>query len=515
MFRTFLSVVAMCVWVAGCSCNNRPPGDCGDAGCLEDGGSNGAAGGVGPGGTGGGDTPGSAGGDAGGSAAGGEAGGGSGVSGGQGGAGGSSSGGGSSGGTAPSGGGAGAVDAGAADVCDEIARRECDFFIRCVASGSVFGGTTTNRVNAQVPASQRAVCESSRKERCQQLQAGAARGRLSINALALRQCLDAAFPVASCTREQNVALTACDDSSFVTPLGANGALCTSNNECAQGYCQRAPQQDCGSCRPYANDGGAFSFCGNDNPCAPGTYCRNAMCAPYAGVDAGCGGFNPECAPGFTCAGSGLNRVCQRQKAEGESCVKGREECLRTTDAVQLVCATLAGGIDRCVKRYNVLPRGICNSGETIDGVTGPNCLDTEYCNAGLCELKRTQGQPCGDMDDTCEFGTRCSQNMCTAYRDVGQSCTNSGQCKALLSCAGGGIIGGMGTCQPSLAPVGGACQGFGNDSPDCVFGAYCPFMPGGMPMCMPSKPNGQTCSQDDECSGGSCNLGMCANACWK
>jgi len=272
---------------------------------------------------------------------------------------------------------------------------------------------------------------------------------------------------------------------------------------------------------YLNPDGGTAACGNNAQCAPGTFCRVGagpdLCVPLGGADAGCSS-TAQCAAGYVCPNTGgAIRTCTFGKLEGETCVKGRSECYRSNSTdFELICATQPGvtdgGADRCFKRFNTAPGGFCNTAETGGGIpVGPSCLENEYCNAGLCEPRRAAGMPCGNSNDVCQSGSRCLAGICTAYGDVGASCTGSDQCKALLYCSGGGV-GSTGTCQPFLAFAGGMCSTNPNGFPQCTNQTYCPGQ--GMQTCVAQKPNGQTCMNATECLNGSCN-GACTNACWK
>ncbi len=374
----------------------------------------------------------------------------------------------------------------------------------------------TSRPNNIAPSTQRARCEASRRDECRVQQAGAERGRRAFNLTAVRACLEAQFPQASCLRNRNLALTACDVGAFTIPLAAPGALCTASEECAGGTCSIVSGL-CGQCVPFANPDGGAAPCGAAAACAPGTFCRAAagpdLCAPQGGADAGCSSTN-ECRSGFVCPNTG-SRTCTLGKLEGETCIKGRTECFRSSSTdFELLCATGPlfpdGGADRCVKRFNTTAGGFCNTSETGAGIpTGPSCLDTEYCNNGLCEPRRAAPQPCGTNTEVCQAGARCVQGICTPYGDVGASCSSNDQCKALLYCAGA-TMGSMGTCQALFSVAGGLC--INGAFPSCTSASYCPGT--GMQTCVGQKPNGQVCMTSVECLNGSCN-GACGNACWR
>jgi hypothetical protein len=553
MSRILALSLAALVSVAGCTCSNfAPVDDCNGVPCVDGGGggSPGTGGGTTAGGSAGGDAGGSvAGGDAGGSTAGGDAGGsvaggaaggsvaggaaGGSVAGGTaggsiaGGAAGGSVAGGAAGGSVAGGaaggsvaGGGSASDGGVYDFCGEVARRECDFYIRCLAAGTLFGDTVTGRTNNVVPASQRSLCEARRREECRIQQAGAERGRRVTNLTALRTCLDAQFPSSSCARDRNAALSVCDATAFTTPLATAGSVCTGDEECTRSFCNiPGATAVCGVCTRFSNPDGGTANCTRTEQCAPGTFCRQGQCSPVGLADAGCGSTS-DCAPGYVCPASTGGpfgpRVCELGKLEGALCVKGRNDCYRSSPTdFELLCATQPGatdGGDRCFKRFNTMPGGFCNTADTNNGSPpGPNCLDTEYCNSGLCETRRAVGLACGTNSEVCQAGSRCVSGICTAYGDVGATCTASDQCKALLYC-NATTPGGMGTCQPFLSVIGGPCSN--NGFPSCTSGSFCPGQ--GMQTCVAQKPNGQACTvtNSEECLNGGCNA-VCGNACWR
>jgi hypothetical protein len=539
--RLHVLSVAVALVAAGCSCNNfAPVDDCNGVPCPDGGGggTSGTGGGA-AGGTAGGDAGGTAaGGDAGGMAAGGDAGGmaaggdaGGATAGGSaggmaaggmaaGGAAGGMAAGGSAGGMTAGGaaGGATSVDGGAYDFCGEIARRECDYLIRCTTTpSSAFGNDY--RPNNLVASSQRVACEAREREACEEGQAGFARGRTQVNLTALRTCLDAAFPSGSCQRDQNLVLTACDQGQFTTGAVADGGLCTSDIECTRGFCFATGGAACGTCRGYANpDAGTGANCTRDSMCAPGTYCRIlgggfGTCQQRVAADAGCTS-TASCQLGLICPDPTSNsRTCQPGKPEGALCVKGRLECARTAGDFELLCATEFtpdGGVDRCTRRFNTQPGRPCNTGEQVQGAgvpAGPSCLDSEYCENGLCATRRAVGMPCGTNSEACVAGARCVQGVCAATSDQGGPCGSGADCRSLLSCTGN-------MCQPSFVGVGVMCSL--NGAPTCIPGAYCPFtMPGMQASCVAQKANGQVCMGDRECLSGDCAGGMCTNVCWR
>ncbi|MCA2976683.1 MAG: hypothetical protein INH37_00210, partial [Myxococcaceae bacterium] len=253
----------------------------------------------------------------------------------------------------------------------------------------------------------------------------------------------------------------------------------------------------------------------DEMCAAGTYCRTqrggGTCQPRIAADGGCSS-TASCQEGLVCTNANV-RTCQPGKPEGAPCVKGRLECARTRSANELLCATdftPDGGVDRCVKRFNTLPNRACNTSEQVQGITlpvGPSCLDTEFCENGLCAARRAIGQPCGSNSEACVAGARCSQGVCVATGSQGATCAQGADCRSLLACTSG-------TCQPSIVGAGVMCTV--NGTPTCIESAYCPLPGGGMQAsCVPLKPNGQTCLGDRECRGGDCAGGVCANLCWR
>jgi len=542
--RYLLLTAAVALAMSGCSCNNAVP-DCGGQLCPDGGEGGGTGGGSAGGGTGGGDLGGGAGGGTGGGAVGGGTGGGDdgGLGGGTGGGddgglgggtGGGAVGGGAGGGAAGGGTGGGTVDAGIPNICATLAARKCDYGIRCKTDTN--DALNQNRGNDGVATGQRADCiaQQLNTPECLVGSANVSLGRATLDQAALTACIDAAYPTGtSCVRDLNEVAARCGAAKYIAPASAAGALCTSDTECVNGFCNIPMGAVCGTCSTYLNDGGAGPNCLRDSQCDPSrSYClgadnnaQNQPCQPYTAMGALCSTSitqftqQEECGPGDVCAGTGTLAQfrCAVGKAEGQACTKGRFECFRTgRGRVDLVCATMTNpdggvtGVDVCVKQYNTAAAGLCNNGETIVGQGfGPYCLETEFCSGGLCTPRRAQAQPCTSTD-MCMPGLRCSGNVCQAFRDDGQSCNASGDCRNLLACmnAAGGNV-----CGPVLAPLLAPCGNISGQQVRCAEG-YCETMGPNNGTCQPLKPDGATCAGAAQCASFTCTAGMCGVACW-
>ncbi len=416
------------------------------------------------------------------------------------------------------------VDAGVnpTNVCLDVAKKKCDFYIRCRTDQVDSQG----RNNDQVAAGERSKCEAlyANERGCNVGAAGWANGRANLNAVKYAACIDALYPAASCTRDLNDAQNKCGNNAFFTPATVAGGTCTSDGECINGWCQISTGSICGTCQAWLNADGGMTSCVRDAQCDPTrSFCfggdtspQNQPCRAYTAVDAGCTFFSvnqEECGPGNVCAatspGFNNNPKCLPAKLENATCIKGRAECFRAgRSRVDLTCATDSQGFETCQKQFNTTAGGRCLTGETFGGGTPPSgtfCLETEFCSSGICANRRPAGQVCNSVDQ-CQAGLRCSGGTCTAFLDVDAGCTSSDACKNQLNCNTG-----TSTCQPGLAVVGGACSG-GNNGIACAEG-FCGQA--AVTVCTALLADGQVCNNFAQCQSYSCVAGTCAKACWK
>ena len=413
-------------------------------------------------------------------------------------------------------------------VCLDVAKRKCDFFIRCKADQDEF--TTTARPNDSVAPGERAKCEAlfANERACNVGAAGWTAGRAILDPVKYAACVDAAYPANSCARDLNDVATKCAAAQFVTAATAPGGNCTSDGECIKGWCNIPGNNAiCGTCQTWLNADAGTQNCQRDSQCDPSrSFCfgsdttpQNQPCRSYTNPDAGCvfaSTNQEECGPNHVCAATGPGMfnppsACLTGKLENAPCTKGRWECFRSgRGRYDLVCATDSQGFDTCQKQFNAVAGGRCGTGETAPGfngaLQGTFCLESEFCAAGICATRRAANIACNSTDQ-CQSGLRCANvngsSVCTPFADVDGGCAQSATCKNMLNCTQGG------TCQAGYSLDGGACSG----TILCAEG-FCGQT--AVPTCAPLQPNGAACSKFSECSSYSCGPNnTCAMACWK
>ncbi len=409
-------------------------------------------------------------------------------------------------------------------ICLDIAKKRCDFYIRCKTDSADNQG----RGNDQVAAGERAKCEAlfGNDRTCIVAAAGWAGGRATVDVQKQADCTNAAYPANTCVRDLNDVQKKCTGAKYVMPALGFGASCTSDNECINGWCQLGAGSLCGTCQRWLNADAGMANCTRDSQCDPSrSFCigpdntpSNAPCRAYTAIDAGCNFVSTnqeECGPGNVCAATGAgfnnNPKCLPGKPENATCTKGRLECARTgRGQFDLICATDLTGFDTCQKQYNVAPLGRCNAGENpgFGANLGTFCLETEFCAAGICAPRRIANGPCNSTDQ-CAEGLQCVQNICVPFQDVDGGCgNNSTVCKNLLSCSGA-----TNTCQPGTSLIGGACTTGGNTNIPCAQG-FCSG--GGNSVCTALIADGQPCMNSNaQCQSFACVNNVCAAACWK
>ena len=271
-----------------------------------------------------------------------------------------------------------------------------------------------------------------------------------------------------------------------TCLLANGAACTTNDECANtcigGFCSDASGSG-GSC-DLADDadcaiGNVCSAGVCTEPDALGACCSNADCVVVtqaACADIGAGGAWHE---GQSCADTCPGACCL---PAGSSCCPPDGSC--TNGITQTSCEQLGGEF---LGEHDGCP--MCPQPNGAPCSVNVDCQGT--CIAGFCSDLALNGQGCdlGD-DDDCVSGNVCDAGTC--YLANGQACSTNEEC--------------VGTC------IGGLCSdesGFGGscdlgDDLDCTSGHACDDG-----TC--HLANGQACATNDECAE-TCIGGICTDA---
>jgi len=250
--------------------------------------------------------------------------------------------------------------------------------------------------------------------------------------------------------------TVCTPSS----CAANGFTLHKTDQCnGNGNCIDAGDQDCS---PFACNGGACLFtCTVDSQCATGAYCA----APN----------------------------CLTKQADGTSCMADKQ-CSNGHCADGVCCNSACGGT---CQACTAALKGFGQNGTCANILVG-NDPDSECPDQGAL---------------TCGANGSCDGNGACGKYGSGTPCVAA-------VCAGDGITlvnastcNGSGTCQPNgtmscngYACSGGACLTICAADAQCAPTYFCNGV-----VCSVKKPNGNVCSNPNECASGSCADGYCCN----
>jgi hypothetical protein len=235
---------------------------------------------------------------------------------------------------------------------------------------------------------------------------------------------------------------------FVGQVG-DGDECRMDQECAFG--SHCGGESCpGVCEPRIAAGAA---CATGDVCEIGYLCRDATCqelfAPSGDGTCEQGVFG-DCPFDEVCIGATAETrgTCTpiselRTQAEGETCHPSSIMGMLCVDG--LSCAQIGAGTYEC--------RGGVSAGGTCFSATPNMCPEGQLCDAvptsgtfeGTCMDRGGEGDACTGTS-ACVVGLACVANVCTAYKENGETCTSgsecysrncdeeSGMCAALISC---------------------------------------------------------------------------------
>jgi hypothetical protein len=232
---------------------------------------------------------------------------------------------------------------------------------------------------------------------------------------------------------------------------AAGAYCAMDAEC-QGntYCKF--EDSCpGSCAELEVEGGR---CNSDSSCESGLNCSDVSgrCEAPAGPGDRCNQGEPECAPGYICAGASEDENtpgnCRTfdevfAAASGESCNPVTGELCDDELVCRIDGVSSAGVISAsCAARVE--------AGAPCKLAFPDACPEGQYCDipsnmlAGTCRAKPRAGEPCGkspfdDAGSICEAYARCDGQTCRALGHLGDSCSSSTNCYS-EHCIGGKCV---------------------------------------------------------------------------
>lgn len=218
--------------------------------------------------------------------------------------------------------------------------------------------------------------------------------------------------------------------------------CTLDDECAgEAYCKSTDSCP-GVCTALEAAGGD---CTDDDHCRSGLNCNDdsQTCQAPAGPGDLCNSGEPDCEPGYFCAGGdednavpGNCRVYEEvfSVTLGSAC----DFAAGTLCQSNLVCEISIGAMGEIA--------GTCKnkvgSGQACHVSIPDACPSDEYCALpgdgiaggildGTCTPKPGAGEPCapglGD-DKLCAAGTACDADTCRSFAHLGQSCSESAVC---------------------------------------------------------------------------------------
>ncbi len=321
-------------------------------------------------------------------------------------------------------------------------------------------------------------------------------------------------------------------------------VCTGiNNECVPADNNTDPVNDCSAMAPTS--------CGFDGLCDGAGNCSN--------WDDGTVCFSQYCVGGVlffadTCNGGGVCTDGGNESCDGYACADSGEDC-RTACTEQFHCAFgyYCSTDGECVEKK---PTGEacgfnfeCSSWYCVDGfccnsscggacqacdVGGKEGTCTNYGNdtdpedeCGPCRVCSGGGACKNATQDTdpkancaampawgCGYDGECNGSGTCQYWDSGTTCADqvcTGSTLYLTDlCNGAGVCIDAGTesCSPyKCAGDATNCLESCTTDADCITGHYCAGS-----VCVPKKPNGQTCSATNECASNYCVDGYCCNS---
>lgn len=225
------------------------------------------------------------------------------------------------------------------------------------------------------------------------------------------------------------------------PAGELGAACSSGAECASGYCidgvccDGACTGQCEACNVAGSLGTCSPVPAGDAPRGARPACTSdgSVCAGYCdgSTRSACAYPDGDVCRAGSCNADGVATVEARCQGEGVCPVERQQDCG-------------AAGCDATSEQCD----GPCASDPSA-------CAATEFCSAGLCVPKRTDGQSCS-ADAECTNG-HCVDGVC-----CNEACTDQ--------CAACNVPGSIGSCSPAVGPARGGragCAGTGACGAQC------------------------------------------------
>jgi len=218
-----------------------------------------------------------------------------------------------------------------------------------------------------------------------------------------------------------------------------GGTCSLSTECkGRAYCDFTDACP-GTCRELQPAGGS---CTSDGQCASGLVCsaETGRCVEPAGAGDLCEAGEPECEPGFLCAGADANNDgsgnCRTYDevlaaGNGQACSPVAGELCDPDHVCVIQSADANGLVATCMP--NVASGAACRA------AFPDQCPDDEYCEIapetleGGCVPRPGPGEPCGrgpfeTEGSICAANTRCNGGTCRELATLGENCSNDEAC---------------------------------------------------------------------------------------
>lgn len=261
-----------------------------------------------------------------------------------------------------------------------------------------------------------------------------------------------------------------------TSCGGACRACNGSGTCVLSSGTPAPSTGCSNYT--CNSGNCRTTCSSDTHCISGFYCSGSSCVAKKAVGQSCGGNN-ECANNQC-----VDNIC----CNTSSC----PTCQACSASISVGANGTCANIDPFTDPKNQCDPGSCNGGSCTTSCTADNQCDADhYCSSnsgGTCQPDKSAGAVCsGDTIDS-SGNHQCGTGNCVDGRCCTSTCTTP--CRSCANAAG--------TCTTVIS---------NQDDPGSCSGAVTCNAGG---QCLPT--NGNSCTQNSDCSSNQCEDGFCCNA---
>lgn len=287
-----------------------------------------------------------------------------------------------------------------------------------------------------------------------------------------------------------------------------GQACSGFPSCVEGYCDYAGSN---TCVAYVSEGGS---CASGGQCDPrvdrcNSYDDGGTCTPLAGSGQSCA-YAGDCAQGYYCQsadGGFSGGTCQPRGQVGDPCTESQFQtnCASGLTCFQGTCHADTAALGQTCAQGIYCDQGYCSGPDggagtcTAYSELGQSCSSSRcdsdfnlYCDGGVCTGRNTQGQPCTQNHD-CRGGDYCDNGTCHLVGSPGDGCPpgNSSACA-------NGFCNASGICSAFLS-AGSACD---PSQTQCSNSIACSSLPDGGGGC-----------QDAQCQPTDAGAWACAASC--